>query len=252
MWPAVFGLGLPVCIISFVGFFAGLAIKDSGGDPTVFLTEIGGLKYGIPALLFIILANVGTVLVGLFVTAVALRQVPSLQRRLSWKAAVTVSTIPSAIVLVAIPDQFFDNFPTFLAFCGVIFAPLTGIGIVDYFLLRKQRIDMRAVFVEGPGTPYHYWGGVNPAGVAAMVAGFVTYLVLLDPVHYTSHSPYEYIGASLPATVVAGAVFAVLTVAVRKAGKGGYERSEAAGRTDRVGTTTAAAAPPLVAAEKVR
>jgi NCS1 family nucleobase:cation symporter-1 len=222
LWPTLVGLGIPVCFVSFVGFFAGLAIKDSGGDPTVVLTEIGGIGYGIPALLFIILANVGTVLVGIFVTAVAIRQVPALQRRLSWVSAVTVTALPTVIVIIAIPDVFFDNFPTFLAFCGVIFAPLVGIGVVDYFLLRKGRIDMRAIFVEGPGTPYHYWGGVNPAGVVALVAGFGTYLYLLDPVAYTSRSPYEYLGAGLPSSIVAGLVFAVLTVLVRSARKGGY------------------------------
>jgi NCS1 family nucleobase:cation symporter-1 len=56
-----------------------------------------------------------------------------------------------------------------------------------------------------------------------MAAGFGTYLYLLNPVSYASHSPYEFLTASLPTAVVAGIVYAVLTQVVNKpAGKGGY------------------------------
>jgi len=46
------------------------------------------------------------------------------------------------------------HFGTFLAFIGVFFAPLCAIQIVDYFLLRGQRINIRGVYQLGEGTPY--------------------------------------------------------------------------------------------------
>ena len=121
------------------------------------------------------------------------------------------------------PDLFFSNFGTFLAFIGVFFAPICAIQIVDYLIIRRQRINIRGIFSSGPGTPYHYWGGFNPAAILAMAAGFVTYLYLLNPVTYASRSPYEFLTASLPTAVVAGVVYWLLTVMiVIPAGKGDY------------------------------
>lgn len=115
------------------------------------------------------------------------------------------------------------NLGTFLAFIGVFFAPLCGIQIVDYFLLRGQRINIRGVYQSGPGTPYEYWGGFNIVAILAMAAGFATYLYLLNPISYVSNSPYEYLTASLPTAVVGGLVYLIGTLAIVKpSGKGDY------------------------------
>ena len=129
-----------------------------------------------------------------------------------------------AIIGTLLPDLFFSNFGTFLAFIGVFFAPLCGIQIVDFFLLRGQRISVRALYDGRPGSPYYYWAGFNPAAVLGMAAGFVTYLYLLNPLSYVSRSPYEYLTASLPTAFVGAAVYVLLTlVLVRPAGLGGYD-----------------------------
>src|SRR3546814_3268250 len=52
---------------------------------------------------------------------------------------------------------FFDNFGTFLAYIGVFFAPLVGIQILDYFVLRRQRISLRGIYDRSPDGPYAYW-----------------------------------------------------------------------------------------------
>ena len=65
----------------------------------------------------------------------------------------------------------------FLAFMGVLFAPMCGIQVVDYFFFRKQRLDVRGLYLSGRGSSYHFWGGVNPAGVLGLVAGFATYVL---------------------------------------------------------------------------
>ncbi|MEQ1524972.1 MAG: cytosine permease, partial [Aestuariivirga sp.] len=126
-------------------------------------------------------------------------------------------------VSILVPDLFFSNFGTFLAFIGVFFAPLCAIQIVDFFLLRGQRINIRGIYLQGPDTPYAYWGGFNPAAVLGMAAGFATYLYLLNPVSYASHSPYEYLTASLPTAFAGGLVYYLVTaLIVKPAGKGDY------------------------------
>jgi NCS1 family nucleobase:cation symporter-1 len=228
LWPVVFGLGVPVALVSVVGLWAGLAIPDSGGDPTTFLVDVGGLGFGVIALLFIVLANVGTTMVGVYVSAIGLKQLPVLQRRLSWNATTAVTLVPVAFIVLVMPNYFFDHIGSFLAFMGVVFGPMCGIQIVDYYFFRRQRVDVAGLYRTGEGSPYHFWLGVNPAGVLGLAAGFVTYVYLLDPVKYTSHAPYQYISATIPAAVVAAAVYAVVTrVVVQPARRGGYDASTA-------------------------
>jgi NCS1 family nucleobase:cation symporter-1 len=230
LWPTVLGLSLPVAVLSFIGLFAGLALPDTGGDPTTFLVEAGGLAMGLPALAFIVLANVGTTLVGVYVSALALKQIPAVQDRVSWNASTAITIAPVAILIALAPDWVFNEFGTFLAFIGVAFAPLVGMQIVDYLVLRRNRVDLRSMFTtRGGRSAYQYWGGINPAGVAAMVAGAGLYIWLLDPVKYTSHTPYEYLSATLPAAALAGAVYYLVTrLVVIPAGRGGYAEDPAA------------------------
>lgn len=56
-----------------------------------------------------------------------------------------------------------------------------------------------------------------------MAAGVGCYLYLLDPVSYASRWPYDYVTASLPTALVAGIVYAIVTLLLMKpAGKGNY------------------------------
>ena len=79
--------------------------------------------------------------------------------------------MPVACVGIFIPELFFAKFGNFLALIGVAFAPLCGIQITDYFLLRRRRLDVRALYTRGPGQPYWFWGGFNPAALAALGGG---------------------------------------------------------------------------------
>lgn len=220
--PSMLGMGLPVPLLSVIGLAAVLALEIS--DPSAWMVELGGTFYGAIALVFVIAANLGTAIVGVYATGVGLRSVPGVSG-LSWPVTVLLGLIPVALITVVIPDLFFDNFGTFLAFIGVFFAPLCAIQIVDFLFLRKQRLNVRALYDDGAGSDYAYWGGFNPAALAGMGAGFVTYLYLLNPLSYVSRSPYELMTASLPAAVAGGAVYWLVTILVVKpAGRGGYVR----------------------------
>lgn len=218
--PSMLGMGLPVPLLSVIGLAAILALQVS--DPSAWLVQLGGPIYGCIALLFIIAANFGTAVAGVYATAVGLKQVPGLNRA-SWQMVLLLGLVPVMIVGVVLPDVFFDNFGVFLAFIGVFFAPLCAIQIVDFLILRRQRISIRGVYLEGPGSPYQYWAGFNPAAILGMAAGFFTYLYLLDPISYASHAPYQYLTASLPTAFVGGLVYWLATVLiVRPAKLGDY------------------------------
>lgn len=209
--PVTSGLGLAVAVVCLIGLYSGLAVPESGGDPTSYLVDLGGLAFGLPALAFILLANIGTIMVGAYVAALALKQQPAIDRRLPWNAATTIALSGSALVLIFLATPFFDNFGTFLAFSGLLLGPICGIQIADYYLVRRQRLDMHGLYVDGPGTAYWFTGGVNPIGFVSLAAGVGTYLLLLDPISFEAAGLFKYTTASIPATLIAMVLYAVLT-----------------------------------------
>lgn len=219
--PAMLGMGLPVPILSVIGLAAILALETS--DPSAWMVQLGGTTYGAIALVFVIAANLGTAIIGVYATAVGLKSVPVVAK-MSWRTTLLLALVPVVFIGVIVPDLFFNNFGTFLAFIGVFFAPLCAIQIVDFFFLRKQRLDVRALYDSSAGAPYYYWGGFNPAALIGMAAGFVTYVYLLNPLSYVSNSPYEMMTASLPAAFAGGSAYLLATlIIVKPAGKGGYQ-----------------------------
>jgi NCS1 family nucleobase:cation symporter-1 len=128
---------------------------------------------------------------------------------------------PVALVGLLIPDLFFAHFSTFIAFIGVTMAPLCGIQIIDYYVLRNRTLDIRAIYT---GPRYRFWSGINPAAVVAMLVGFGVYTYLLNPLTYVSRWPYQYLTASLPTAFAAALVYWLITrLVVIPARRGGYD-----------------------------
>jgi NCS1 family nucleobase:cation symporter-1 len=218
--PIMIGMGAPVPLLSMIGIAGILVLQVS--DPAQWMRTIGGPVYGVIALIFVAAANLGTAVAGVYASAIGLRHFPTMERR-SWPTLLLLTICPVVLVGLFIPELFFANFGAFLAFIGVAFAPLCGIQIADYYVLRRREINIRAIYVGTPGSAYRFWGGINPASLIAMAAGCGTYLYLLNPLTYVSRSPYDITTASLPAVVIAGIVHVLATkLIVKSAGKGGY------------------------------
>lgn len=208
--PVVLGLGVLMSFVLVVGLFAALAVPESEGNPTLFLVEIGGPVFGIVALAFIVFANIGTTLVGIYVCALALKQVPAVDRKVSWNVSTLIVAIPVAIVTVFFAGAFIDNYGNFLAFIGVLLGPVCGIQIADYYLIRRQKLSIRDLYSQTGGGRYWYVKGVNPVGIVALGSGMVIYILLLDPISYVATPGFEFVTASLPAIFVAGLVYLLL------------------------------------------
>lgn len=67
-------------------------------------------------------------------------------------------------VLVA-DGRIFD----FLVAYSVLLGPIAGIMIADYFLIKKQRLDVGGLFSRDG--PYTYTGGFNPIAILALILG---------------------------------------------------------------------------------
>jgi NCS1 family nucleobase:cation symporter-1 len=213
-------MGAPVPLLSMIGIAGILVLKSS--DPAEWLRTVGGFAYGVAALVFVAAANLGTAIAGIYASAIGLRQLPGLDR-MSWPHLLLLTIAPVALVGLFIPDLFFAHFGSFIAFIAVGFAPLCGIQIVDYYVLRRRRLDIAAMYNPGAGGRYGYWSGVNPAALAALGVGLGVYIFLLNPLTYESRWPYQYLTASLPTAVVSALVYWLVTrIVVLPRGRGGY------------------------------
>ena len=217
--PVLLGMGAPVPLLSLIGLAGVLVLRSS--DPAEWLRTVGGPTYAIISLAFVTAANFGTTTAGIYASAIGLRNFATLQRR-SWTTLLLITITPVALVGIFIPELFFAKFGNFLALIGVAFAPLCGIQIVDYFVLRRRRIDIRAIYTDQPARPYHFWRGFNPAALFALAAGCGTYITLLNPLSYQSAALYAYATASLPSVAAAACVYLLASAFVIRAGRGGY------------------------------
>jgi NCS1 family nucleobase:cation symporter-1 len=220
--PVMVGMGLPVPILSLIGMAGILVLKDS--DPSSWLRNVGGHLYAVVALSFVAAANFGTAIAGIYASAIGLRNFRRLEK-LPWLVVLLVTITPVAFLGVFVPEFVFNRFGTILALIGVCFAPICGIQIADYYVLRRRQIDIRAIYETKPGSPYYFWAGFNPAAVLALLVGVGVYAYLLNPLTYESRGPYRFLTASLPTTLLSALVYIAITrLLVARADRGGYPR----------------------------
>jgi NCS1 family nucleobase:cation symporter-1 len=206
--PVMLAMGASIPILSLIGLAGILVLKSP--DPSEWLRSVGGPAYAIIALIFVSVANFGTAISGIYSSAIGLRNFAAIER-MSWSTLLLITIAPVALVGALIPELFFANFGAFLAFLGVAFAPLCGIQIADYFVLRRRVIDIRALFGPDPGRPYRTIAGFNPAALLALVLGCAVYLELLNPLSYASSGPYRFLTASLPSAAAAAVCYLLAT-----------------------------------------
>jgi NCS1 family nucleobase:cation symporter-1 len=219
--PVMLGMAAPVPVLSLIGLAGLLVLKTS--DPTEWLRVVGGPAYAIVSLTFVTAANFGTTTAGIYASAIGLRNFATLQK-CTWTTLLLITIAPVALVGIFIPELFFAKFGNFLALIAVAFAPLCGIQIMDYFVLRRGRIDIRAMYENEPQRPYYFWRGVNPAAIIALAAGCLTYIVFLNPLTYDSTAPYPYLTASLPSAAASALVYFLGRHGMIRAGLGGYRQ----------------------------
>lgn len=214
--PSMIGLGVLWVIVGIVSLFSTLVTGEP--DPTVWAPKIAGEVGGVVVLLFIAFANLGSTLVGAFVGTLGVAQIPPVSKRISWRVIAAIVLAPMALVILFFADPFTNNVDRFMAFIGLMIAPMVGIQIADWFVLgRRRTMRVSSLYMHDRRSRYWYLAGFNPAGVIAIVLGSVTYQVILDPVTYAPRSAlFKYLTASLPALVVAGVVYVVLSLLWRR------------------------------------
>jgi NCS1 family nucleobase:cation symporter-1 len=126
------------------------------------------------ALGVVILAQLSTnITANLFASAYAANAIGS--PKISYSKGAIITGI---LGLLTFPWLLLDFFLTYLPIVGAALAPLAGIMIADYYLVRKRQINVPDIF--NPKGQYRYWKGVNPASFLAWVTGAIAGIVFLE------------------------------------------------------------------------
>ncbi|GAC69086.1 NCS1 family nucleobase:cation symporter-1 [Gordonia soli] len=113
--------------------------------------------------------------------------------------------VAAVIGLIILPWNLYNSpavINYFLGGLGALLGPLFGIVMADYWLVKRSRIDVPALFSEAADGAYHYWNGVNLRAIAALVPTAAIALVMAFVPAFEVVSEFSwFIGAGLGAIV---------------------------------------------------
>ena len=164
--------GLPV---NFLAFTVVVVIVTAGSGPVFGETITDPVKVvqeidnpwvtGLGALTFAV-ATIGINVVANFVSA-SYDLANLAPRWIDFRRGGLISAVLAAMIL---PWHLYNSpvaINYFLSGLGALLGPLFGIIFADYYLLRRQQVDVAALYHEDPRGPYFYRRGWNPRALLA-------------------------------------------------------------------------------------
>jgi NCS1 family nucleobase:cation symporter-1 len=98
-------------------------------------------------------------------------------QRISWRAGGMIAAVGSVLItpwnLYNNPEVIHYTLETLGAFIG----PLFGVLIADFYIVRKQRVDVDDMFTMSPEGRYWYRKGYNPPAIIATAIGAIVAMV---------------------------------------------------------------------------
>ncbi|MDA2814112.1 NCS1 family nucleobase:cation symporter-1 [Nocardiopsis sp. RSe5-2] len=172
-------LGLPVslAVFSFLALVitagTGVLYGEALTNPSDIVEQVDNTALTVVAALTFFVATVGINLVANFIPPVyALANLAP--RKIN---AFTGGLITAAVgfVIGGLWVAFIEGIgiAAFVDTLGAVLAPLFGIIVADYYLIRRQRLDVKALYSSSPDGPYHYTRGWNLRAMAVFAAASV-------------------------------------------------------------------------------
>lgn len=123
-----------------------------------------------------------------------------LPKQLNFRRAALISAVLGFVIL---PWNLYSSplvIVYFLGGLGSLLGPLFGIVMADYWLIRKQCVDVPALYTQDPQGPYHYRNGFNPKAIQALIPSALISLLFAFLPALQSVSPFSwFIAAGLGA-----------------------------------------------------
>jgi NCS1 family nucleobase:cation symporter-1 len=165
-WATFLGIFVPTVWLGFVG--ASIASAGTESDPAALVTA----AFGGTSILILFLVMHGPVATNILNLYSATLAALSLDIKVArWKVALVVSLVGTIALIAFIQsDSFAHDFDNWLVSVVVWIAAWGGVMLVDYYFIRRGRIDVDGLY-DDPATARY--GDVNWAAVIAALAGLV-------------------------------------------------------------------------------
>jgi NCS1 family nucleobase:cation symporter-1 len=170
-WGNFLGLPVSLAFFSFLALFitAGTAVLfgEIVTNPADMVAKVDNLALTIIAALTFFAATVGINLVANFIPAafgLANLAPAKISARTGGIITAVVSFFIGALWVSLISNIGIAGFVDTL---GAVLAPLYGIVVVDYYLVRKEKLDVQDLFSAEPGSTYYFDNGWNKRALAA-------------------------------------------------------------------------------------
>jgi NCS1 family nucleobase:cation symporter-1 len=224
LYPQVLTMGLGMGVVCCTGLLAGLLYRSY--DPTVWMIQAGGRLLGALALALVAIANISASAIMMYTAALACRHVARL-RKLPWRTLTAITFVP-VLAYALVPELLYAKGSAFLAYNATMFAPISGVVLVDYLVLRRGRLNASQIFEDDPAGDYHFTRGFNLPALGCVLLGQLLYVWLLDPVSLQARGPVLALTASGPAVLSAALLYLLIArVWLLPAGLGGYRADPA-------------------------
>lgn len=188
-WATALSYGVVAPFFVATGGVMALAMFVKTGvyesDPTTMLSTLSTPAFALLSLLLVAFANIGTQGTGSYVNCMIVK---SGMPKVSYKLMVWIAMVyVSALTIWGGVEEYFGSFISLAAY---IQGPIIGMIVVDYFLLRKRKLDLRsAYFLEGHRA-YEFTKGFNLVGLSCVfISLFVAVLFVYNPVTAQIQSP---------------------------------------------------------------
>lgn len=200
-------IGIPANML----FFAAIVVVMSGAQFAInghLLTSPADIVESIPVLGFLVLAGVPLIVLTIAVNLMANFVAPIYMlvnffpRHLNFRKAGLVSAL---IGLVILPWNLYNSpvvIQYFLGGLGAVLGPVFGVIMVDYWLIRRTRVNIPGLYSDARSGDYFYRGGFNVRAFAALIpAAVLAVVVALVPAFGALSGFSWFIGAILAAVL---------------------------------------------------
>jgi NCS1 nucleoside transporter family len=166
-WSTYLGVFIPTVWLGFLG--ASIASAGTSADPAAIVTAAFGTTVSILILFLVMHGPVATNILNLYSATLAALSLDLKYAR--WKVAVAVSIVGTIALIAFIEsNNFASDFDKWLASVVVWIAAWGGVMLVDFFIVRRGKIDVAGLYDEPQTARY---GDVNWAAIIAALAGLV-------------------------------------------------------------------------------
>lgn len=188
-YAGVFGQGIAGSFFVVVGAVMAIAMEYVTGkmidDPTVMMAALSIPALGLTSLLLVAFANIGTQAVGSYIYGVMLK---STFKKADYRILVLVLAV--YVGGLCVWGKIIEYFGAFLTISACVYAPLAALLFVDFFFVRKQKMDFYSAYeIEGHDS-YRYTGGFNIIGIICLVVGIAISLLIYNPVSGEIHNEF--------------------------------------------------------------